>query len=268
MDKQQLLNKYTKPEDKLLISKMLDKMKLAQTRNSIEYTDFLDAYQQKLLQKVIQREKIENVFFSGGIENAERNILVFYPDKLRSMAEENVNAILPIRCLRIQLPKEMKGHYQHRNYLGGLIKLGIKREKIGDILVFDDGADVLVLEEIEKFTLTNLPSLTRFSKATIEKVALEKAREKEIHYKEFQMIVPSLRIDALIAELLRTSRGKAEQYIKEGRVFVNYEEVQKVTKPIKENDIVTIRGKGKYNIGAASGTTRNGRVKVTAYQYV
>ena len=42
MDKQSILNKYSKPEDKLLISKMFDKIKLSQKKNSIEYTDFLD----------------------------------------------------------------------------------------------------------------------------------------------------------------------------------------------------------------------------------
>lgn len=268
MDKQQILNKYTRPEDKMLISKMLDKVKLTQTKNAIEYTDFLDNYQQQLLHKVIQQEKIQNVIFAGGIENAERKILLFYPEKLSAMAEKNINAISPIQCIRIQLPKEMQGQYQHRNYLGGVLKLGVKREKIGDIMVGDDGADLLVLEEIEKFVLTNLLSLTRFHKATIEKVKLEQAREKEIHYQVWQIIVPSLRIDAVTAELLRTSRGKAEQILQEGRIFLNYEEVQKGTKQVKEGDILTVRGKEKFKIGTVDGTTRSGRSKVKVYQYV
>ena len=153
MDKQSILNKYSKPEDKLLISKMFDKMKLAQTKNSIEYTDFLDLYEQKLLDKIIKQEKIEKFLLVGGIENSERKILLFYPDKLSRVVEENKNSILPIKSIRIKLPKEMYNEYNHRNYLGGLIKLGLKREKIGDILVFEDGADIIILEEIEKFLI-------------------------------------------------------------------------------------------------------------------
>ena len=69
MDKQQLLNKYTKPEDKLLISKMLDKMKLAQTRNSIEYTDFLDA----LIAELLRTSRGKGKYNIGAASGTKRN---------------------------------------------------------------------------------------------------------------------------------------------------------------------------------------------------
>ncbi len=268
MDKQLILNKYSKPEDKLLISKMLDKMKLAQTKNSTQYLDFLDLYEQNLLQKIIKQEKIENNLFHGGIEEAERKILLFYPDKLSELVKQRPQNILPVKAIRINLPKEMYGKYSHRDYLGGLIKLGIKREKIGDILVFEDGADILILEEIENFLMNNLSSLTRFSKSTIEVIKLENIREKQINKKEIRVIVPSLRIDVVIAEAIRTSRGKSEELLQEGRIFLNYEQITKPTKQIKEKDILTVRGKGKFEIGRVEGTTRNGRIKIVVNQFV
>ena len=77
MDKQSILNKYSKPEDKLLISKMLDKMKLAQTKNSIEYTDFLDLYEQKLLDKIIKQEniKLKDIFFMTADDSGNYEIV-------------------------------------------------------------------------------------------------------------------------------------------------------------------------------------------------
>lgn len=268
MDKQLILNKYSKPEDKLLISKMMDKMKLSQTKNSIEYLDFLDLYEQQLLQKIIKQEKIENNLFHGGIEEAERKILLFYPNKLSELTNKNPLKILPIKCIRINLPKEIYGKYNHRDYLGGLIKLGVKREKIGDILVFEDGVDILILEEIEKFLITNLSSLTRFSKAKIDVIELQNIREKKINKKEMKIIVPSLRIDAVISEAIHTSRGKAEELLQEGRIFLNYEQIIKSTKEIKEKDILTIRGKGKFEIGQIEGTTKNGRMKMVIEQFI
>ena len=268
MDKQSILNRYSKPEDKLLISKMFDKIKLSQTKNSIEYTDFLDLYEQKLLDKIIKQEKIENFLFVGGIENSERKILLFYPDKLSRVVEENKNSILPIKSIRIKLPKEMYNEYNHRNYLGGLIKLGLKREKIGDILVFEDGADIIILEEIEKVLINNISSLTRFNKSDIQVIKLDEVREKKINKKEIKAIVPSLRVDAVISEILRTSRGKAEEFLQEGRVFVNYEQITKGTKQIKEKDIITVRGKGKFEMGSEEGTTRNDRIRIVVYQFI
>lgn len=268
MDKQAILNKYSKPEDKLLISKMLDKMKLAQTKNSIQYLDFLDLYEQNMLQKIIKQEKIENYIFSGAIEDAERKILLFYPDKLSILVEENKRSILPIKCIRIKLPKEMYNKYNHRDYLGGLIKLGIKREKIGDILVFEDGADIIILEELESFLLNSISSLTRFSKSQIYEVEIENIRKKEIQFKEINIIVTSLRIDSIISEVIHTSRGKSEILLQEGRVFLNYEQIMKQTKQIKESDILTVRGKGKFKIDKIEGTTRNGRIRLKVFQYI
>ena len=268
MDKQKLLNTYSKPEDKLLISKMLDKMNLAQTKNLIQNLDFLNLYEQNLLQKIILQEKIQNCLFASGIENGERKILLFYPDKLSDLIKQKPQSILPIKCIRIKLPKEMYNTYNHRDYLGGLIKLGNKKKKIGDILVFEDGADILILEEIEKFLMNSLSSLTRFSKSKIESLNIQDVRKKEIYRKETNIIVPSLRVDAIISEVIHTSRGKAEILLQEGRVFLNYEQIMKGTKQIKEKDILTVRGKGKFEISKIDGQTRNGRIKITVYQFI
>ena len=268
MDKQLILNKYSKPEDKLLISKMLDKIKLSQTKKSIQYLDFLDLYSQNMLQKIILQEKIDNYTFYGAIEQAERKILLFYPEKLKELIKDNNEKIFPIKIIRIQLPKEMYNKYNHRDYLGGIIKLGIKREKIGDILVFEDGADIIVLDEVGKFLLNNLSSLTRFSKAQIQEIELKDIREKKINKKEINIIIPSLRIDAIISEVIRTSRAKAEELLKEGRVFLNYEQITKSTKQVKEEDILNIRGKGKFEIGKIIGKTKTQRIKLIVYQFV
>lgn len=268
MNKQLILNKYSKPEDKLLISKMLDKIELSKSKNKIENTDFLDMYQKHLLEKILKQEKVDNYIINGGTDNTERTIIVFYPEKLKEVAGVNYKKILPIVCIRISLPKEMHGKYSHRDYLGGVMKLGIKREKVGDIFVFEDGADILVLDEISKFLLNNLFTLTRFSKSKIEKINLEDIRKKEINKEELKIIVSSMRLDCVVSELLKTSRGKAEEIIKEQRLFVNFENVDKLTKQIKENDLITIRGKGRFEIAKIEGTTRSDRVKLIVNKFI
>lgn len=268
MDKRLILNKYSKPEEKLLISKMIDKIELTTNKNKIQNTDFLDIYQSHLLEKILKQEKVENYIINGGISDSERNIIVFFPEKLSEIVNTNTSKILPIKCIRIKLSKEMYGKYTHRDYLGGLIKLGIKREKIGDILVFEDGADILILEEISKFVITNITQLTRFSKSEIEVVNLEDVREKKINKKEINLIVSSMRLDCIVSEIAKTSRGKAEEIINDARVFVNYENIMKSTKQIKEKDIITIRRIGKFKLEKIDGKTRNDRVKIIVSQYI
>ena len=115
MDKRLILNKYSKPEEKLLISKMIDKIDLTTNKNKIQNTDFLDIYQSHLLEKILKQEKVKNYIINGGISDSERNIIVFFPEKLSEIVNTNTSKILPIKCIRIKLPKEMYGKYTHRD---------------------------------------------------------------------------------------------------------------------------------------------------------
>ena len=254
-------------DDKILIAQIDDKITMCENKNKIEYTDFLDLAQIELVQNYIEKLKIENYISYGGFDQAERKMFVIYPERFNStVVEKNLSNI--VKIVRIQLPEDLKGKYTHRDYLGGLIKLGIKREKIGDILVFEDGADILILEEISKFVITNITQLTRFSKSKIEVVNLEDVREKKINKKEINLIVSSMRLDCIVSEIAKTSRGKAEEIINDARVFVNYENIMKSTKQIKEKDIITIRRIGKFKLEKIDGKTRNERVKIIVSQYI
>ena len=140
-----ILNKYKKEEEKLILSKILDKISFCETRNQIQVTDFLDLAQKELILKFLKYQNVENYIFFGGKENAERVTVIFYPSKLENLIKENkINFGEWIKVVRITLPNENIGKYNHQNYLGALMKLGIKREKVGDILVDDKGADILI----------------------------------------------------------------------------------------------------------------------------
>ena len=93
-------------------------------------------------------------------------MLVIYPEKLTiQMVKENYKNYIEV--IRITLPKNNIGEYQHKDYLSGVMKLGVKREKFGDILVRNDGADIIVSKDISEYIQANILGLTRFSKAKI-----------------------------------------------------------------------------------------------------
>ena len=77
MQKQEILEKYKKEEERLLLSKVLDKLKLSEKSDKIENTNFLDPLEQKVIQKFLTKIKKHGIFF-GGFDEAERKALFLY----------------------------------------------------------------------------------------------------------------------------------------------------------------------------------------------
>lgn len=254
-----VLSKYKKEDEKLVLSKIMDKINFCETRNKIQVTDFFDLGQKQLVYNFLNSQKFKNYMFYGGFEEAERVIAVFYPEKLGELIQ-NIDFNEYIKAIRITLPNENKGKYIHQNYLGALMKLGLNREKIGDILVDENGADVIIKEDILKFLVINLPELTRFQKSKIEEIRLEELRKAIIKKEKIMITVSSMRVDNIVAELAKCSRNKANELLEQERVFVNYEVIIKATKQLKEDDKITIRGKGRFKINKKVGTTKKDRI--------
>ena len=152
--------------------------------------------------------------------------------------------------------------------MGGIVNLGIKREKVGDILVSDDGADILVKNESAEMLKNELGTLTRFENAKIEIIELQQLRRQEIKVEELNIIVPSLRLDNFVSDLARTSRSKAVQMIDSERVFINGQNETKSSKQVKLGDVITIRGKGRFVVKEFGGSTRSGRTVIRIEKYV
>ena len=256
--------RYKNTEYKLLIAKTIDKYNFCITRRKITYTDFINLTEKIIIEKVLKEEKISNYkFFGGNIEN-DRNILIFYPEKIdEKMLEKNYETILKV--IRIFLPNNLK--YEHKDYLSGIMKLGIKREKFGDIIVTDYGADIVVLNEVCDILINGLKDLTRFRKAKIEEYSITDIKEVSQGFQEISIVVWSLRLDSFIAEIAKCSRSKSIELISEGKVFLNYINEIKIDRKVQEKDIITIRGKGKYIFDSIQKNTKSGRILVNLKKY-
>ena len=261
MQKSIILQKYNNPEDKLLVSKILDKLKFCETRNQITNTNFVDIRQKNIIINLLNSLTFSNYICYGGFDNSERNIFIFYPEKLnKDIVLENIDNI--IHCITITLPKELWNTYTHRNYLGGIMKLGIEREKIGDIIVSENGASIISCADISESLIDLLATLKRFSKSKIEIISTNALTSPEIKKEEITIIVPSLRLDSVVASLAHTSRNKALEILSSERVLVNFETATKSSKLLNYGDIVTIRGKGRFEICSLKSTSKNGNLIV------
>ena len=146
MDKSKLLDQCgALGEDRTLLARVLDRAKQASERNIPAATDFLSPAQQAQAADLLHAAGIPETAYIrwGGYDGAERAVLLFLPDW---MDPSDAGTYSPIRCLRAAFRKEE--NLTHRDFLGSLMGMGIVREKIGDILVGPDSADVLVLDTV------------------------------------------------------------------------------------------------------------------------
>ena len=142
------------------------------------------------------------------------------------------------------------------------MKLGIIREKFGDIITYEDGADIIVQSENSEYFKESLSQLTRFKKSTITVENISEIHENINNTEELSIIVNSMRIDNFVSEIAHCSRNKAEEILLQERVMINYEIVSKSSKAVDVGDTIIIRGFGKFIVKEISRKTKSDKLVV------
>lgn len=263
MDKGALLDRLgLAGEDRLTLAKVLDRAEQADRRNIPAATNFLSPQQQLQALDLLRLAGVSEADYvlQGGYEGAERKIILFLPDWLEAEDAEG-----PIRCLRASFQENEK--LTHRDFLGSLMGLGIVREKVGDILVAPDSADLLVLEGVAEFLLQNWTSAGR-AKLRVAAIERDHLHIPAVQRKEVRDTVSSLRLDAVASSGFRLARGKAAALVESGRVQLNWRECVKPDKLLEAGDVVSARGFGKFELAEVGGLTRKGRISIVLRVYV
>lgn len=254
-------------EDKLLIAKLQDKIKQCKIRNKIVSTEFLNLHQKKLIQNKLNELKIKNYIFHGGFEEAENQALIIYPEKLTE--EIVLNAINDIiNAIKITLPNEQVGEYEHRDYLSAVMRLGVERERIGDIIVYKNEAYIISIKENAQYIADSLKEFTRFKKSQIEIISIEEIKSKMPEFMQIEIHVSSNRLDSIVAEIARTSRSKAEELIKNEKVSINCKYEYKSSKTVNVGDIIIVRGSGKYILNDIKENPKTKRLTIILKKYI
>lgn len=257
MNKTELLRALAQnEEDRLVLARALDKLETCRERAYLTHTRFLDLRQRTLLTRLIERTgaRAEAVLW-GGYPDAERVCALFYPDYMTAEdACSPDNA--PFALLRAR--KSPADSLSHRDYLGALMGLGLERAVVGDILVHEGGAEILVMADMAEYILAN------FMKAGRKHISLEAAPLAALVVPPARETVregsvASLRLDSVTALIFGLSRAQAQEAIERGLVFVNQLQVLKNEHPLAPGDRITLRGQGRARIEALGGVSRKGR---------
>lgn len=247
-------------DERQLGSHVLDLARIAWDSNRPQTTDFLDPYERKVAQSVLGSIPEVGVLYQGGYKNAERARLVIYP---QFYLVETIPSSLRVL--------EAKGNFSfqkvgHGDYLGSILGTGLKRGKVGDILVLQDGCQVIVAAEVADFLLANWNQVHRVS-ITVQEIDEEQLAVEPERIKEIKATVASLRLDAVAAEGYGTSRTKMVREIKAERVKLNWKPVTNPALSVNEGDVLSIRGRGRVVVSEVRGTTRKGRISIVLHRY-
>ena len=253
-------------EEKIILAKLNDKIRLCKTKNKLVNTEFLNMYQENIIRKELERIKAKNYILTGVYSEAESKILIMYPEKItEEMAKENITSI--IKVIKIQLPNEQKGKYQHRDYLGTIMQFGLERERIGDIIVYEDEAYVIVLSENAQYIKDSLQTTKKFKKSKIEIIDIVEMKVKKPEFEEIKISVSSQRLDNFISEICKISRSETTRLIASELVSINCKIETKQTKTVEIGDILIIRGKGKFIVSDFLDINRKGKQVVIVKKY-
>ncbi len=240
----------------LLNARINDTADIALRTNKPKFLGFLSFEQSALAQKILKNRNVSFRLF-GGYVNAQRVMLGCFPEWAKDFD-------FPISAITFTYRKEFS--LSHRDFLGSLMALGITRETVGDILVEDGRAVVFLTNEVCDFVLNEITKIGKIG-VTVTR-GFEGILPKNCVLAEFSDTVASCRADCVVSALASVSRTKANELIEMGYVSVNSLVCQKTTKEISENDIVTIRGKGKFIIVSLTSKTKKQRIVLVYKKYI
>lgn len=254
-DRKQILWGITDDEDRIFLSKMCDIAERSADSYKVMFSRFLNPGQRMLVESRMKTDF--PVSFYGGYDDAERTVAAF------GEAWEEI----PWPVCAVKIESRAKKAFSHRDYLGSVLSLGIKREHVGDILVKDTEAVMFLTEEITDFVMMNL---TRIASATVKLSVIDDLSQFETQrrFKETDITVSSMRLDCVLSAVTGRSRSQSVSLIEEGLCTVNYNTVKNVRTQIKDGDIISVRGFGKCIIETDNMLTKKGRIHIAAKKYI
>lgn len=259
--------------DRLFCARIADMARQQQRDNLPCFTRFLDEREQRLAAIELRRQHFpqDQVCFWAGFgvlqEAPARRMLGLFPDYL-ALSEGMDRAILeeqfPIQ--RVALFFRAQDAITHRDILGSLMGLNLKRELIGEILTGEDFAVVFCTGAAAQLILSELE---RVGRAGIKKQQGYEGELPPLYRLEYQTgTVSSLRLDCAVSLATNLSREKSAALIEGGQVSLNFFEENKISREVGEGDILSIRGYGRYVLSKVGSVSKKGRLHLTLGKYV
>ncbi len=219
---------YTK-EMKMLFANLDDKYLISKKKNIMIVSNFIDESQLDVVVAFLKGKKYEYSIYRMN-DQCEKVVVVF----------GDISGSV-VTCFRV-----VNNGYLHKDILGSLFSLGLNSDVIGDIFIEDDYCYFIVANKIKDVIINELVMIRN------NYISLEEVFEIDNVIKKYEIIklrVSSLRIDLVLSKLLSRSRNQIQELFSDNKVLCNYRCIKSCSYLLKKNDVLSIRGYGKYKIG-------------------
>jgi len=240
--------------DKLVIARLEDAIRMAETKSIPSFLGFLNSYEFSVCKSMLDKNHIKYIF-SGGFNDAERVYISILPDWADDVE-------FPFTALKF----EYKSIYSlsHRDFLGTLMSLGIERDKVGDIIVNSGEAFAFVSNKIAPFCIENI---TKVGGVGVKVSIFDGEVCSNTDFEIISKTVASDRADCVVGAICNFSREKAKEFILSGNLIVNHIVCESISKTICTDDVLSIRKFGKFVVLSIDEKTRKDRNKLILKKY-
>ncbi len=244
-------------EDKLLAKRFEELSSRGYNKGIWVYSDFLTTAQQALLQSL----RLGAVSFYGGYDGAERRVACFGSEELCGYEACPECVWLEIK----PVAKKFADELSHRDFFGSVMALGLKREVLGDIIVYDNCGYLYCMDSVSGYITDNLTQVKHTTVACtvvdtppVESVALPD---------EEDFVIASERLDAVIASVYNLSRSVCKELVEQGKVSVNSLLTENPSRQLEPHDTVSVRGKGRFIYEKIIRETKKGKLRAAIRVY-
>ncbi len=258
MDKKAFLEMF-RDQDKNYISSLYEDIELCRNIEVPIYTKEFVTPDIYMKLKASESKLGVRVNGNGVFEDCERRMIKFSVH-IEESEDYEMNTIIITNKSKFKT-------LGHRDYLGSIMALGVKRNLFGDLVVEDNKCFVPIATSVYQYVVDNLTSIGNCP-CSIKVMQRSVENLPKINFDERTIIVTSMRLDNVVPGICNLSRAKGTDFINSGAVLLNYQSCDRKDRVVEMNDTITIRGFGKFKVKSIIGETGKGRIKILIGKYI
>lgn len=257
MDKKSFL-KFFKDSDEYMLTSLWNDIELVL---AIDSPIFTKEFYPPIIWSYLEKNNINGLkFIAKGLnQDSEKKIIMIAP-------KDYDTSIFTFPLVYFKIDGENKfRELLHKDFLGTIMSLGIKREIMGDLIVKNNICFGVITEE--KYGIIN-EDITKIGNVPVKFYKVTEEDIPKTSFSEENLLLSSLRLDSFVSGVTNLSRQKSVDEIESGNVLLNYNVEKDKSREIKEGDIITIKKVGKFRFCDIKGESKKNKIRINVKKFI
>jgi len=252
---------HYRKEDREFIKEANNFISACSEKNILKVTDFLEPNKQKFFNDICNRYDNIKCDLNGGFDTSERKRALIVP-KTRTYYLDDFK----IKMIRV-IVNDTSAKLKHGDFLGAILGQGIKRDKVGDLVINNNICYIAVDGVLADYIYNNLFQVNKYNVTVEYLIDNNELINLQYNLKSITNTVSSLRLDCVLKAAYNLSRSQGVDFIKKGYVKHNWSVCEVASQLINIGDIISLKGKGKIKVINVSPPNKKGRIQVEIGKY-